>query len=213
MHETRTRLVPRTVGTKLSPGNKTTIFDRNGRLQDLVDAQDESCIYVASIVTTTMSPKGPALGSLRVAKMSDIPRIAVVATSGLYYSPVFGWDRQFHQVYPHDTFQSYECMFAKSIRDPECIVLVVEDKYVESESDKTGATIKPSESYSVPEAGSKVIVGVATWKLEPGSARKGQYQDDLDSPENPVFDGGRGRDKNPYHGKLLFEKCGDAEEK
>ncbi|KIW27984.1 uncharacterized protein PV07_07676 [Cladophialophora immunda] len=168
-------------------------------------------------VTTTaaMYPPSPPLGSLRLANISDLPRIAVVATAGFYYSPVFGWERPCHRNFPQDTYRSYQSMFAEAIRDPEYIALVAEDKYEVDESERTQAIIEPGDDYTVPEPGSKVIVGVATWKLEPGSAHKGQYMDTDDdkSPNKPIFDGGQGRDKSPYHAKLLDDKCEAAEEK
>jgi hypothetical protein len=74
-----------------------------------------------------MYPKTPALGNPRLATIHDVPRIAVVATSGFYHSPVFAWERPYHHMYPEDTFKSYEKMFADIIRDPECAALVVED--------------------------------------------------------------------------------------
>jgi hypothetical protein len=65
-----------------------------------------------------------------------------------------------------------------------------------------------------PQPRESVVVGAATWKLEPGSRRIGQFTDrkDVDSPESPVFDGGLGRDKSKSHVKLLDDKCDAAEE-
>jgi hypothetical protein len=117
-------------------------------------------------------------------------------------------------MYPEDTFKSYEKMFADIIRDPECAALVVEDSYRENEKDKTGAVIEPGPEQTEPQPRESVIVGAATWKLEPGSRRIGQFTDrkDVDSPENPVFDGGPGKDKSKSHVKLLDDKCDAAEE-
>jgi hypothetical protein len=162
-----------------------------------------------------MFPKAPALGSFRLANISDVPRLAVVATSGFYYSPVFAWERSHHHKYPRDTYKSYQKMFADIIRDPEYVALVAEDSFVENESEKTGATINPGEDYTTPAAGSRAVVGAATWKLQPGSARKGQFMDeaDLNSTCKPKFDGGEERDKNHGHAKLLDDECEAAEEK
>jgi hypothetical protein len=52
------------------------------------------------VATAAMFPQGPPLGSLRLANISDVPRIAVVATAGFYYSPVFEWERPSHRDYP-----------------------------------------------------------------------------------------------------------------
>ena len=160
-----------------------------------------------------MFPEAPALGSLRLANISDVPRLALVATSGFYYSPVFAWQRPHHQKYPRDTYRSYQKIFADIIRDREYVALVVEDSYLENENEKTGATIDPGEDYSAPAAGSRAIIGAATWKLQPGSAYEGQFMDeaDLNSSLKPEFDGGAARDKNSGHTKLLNDLCEAAE--
>lgn len=98
-----------------------------------------------------------------------------------------------HTKYPEDTFRSYEAMFAERIRNPEFIALVTEDTFDSDETSKTEASIHPGKNYTVPQEGSKVIVGVATWKLEPGSLRRGQYMDmdDEQLSKRPGFDGGK----------------------
>ncbi|KAJ8117703.1 hypothetical protein ONZ43_g4150 [Nemania bipapillata] len=120
-----------------------------------------------------MFPVAPPLGALRLATIRDVPRIAAVATSGFYYSPVFSWERSYHRQFPQDTFMSYEKMFADIIRSPDYIAIVVEDSFEPDETSKSGATIEPDNGLPTPNAGDKVIVGAATWKFEPGSKRYG----------------------------------------
>jgi hypothetical protein len=93
-------------------------------------------LYFAPLVAIRLNPPAPAmlpaipaLEVLRLASIHDVPRLALVATSGFYYSPVFSWERAYHHTYPQDTFQWYEKMFADIIRDPEYIALVIEDKF------------------------------------------------------------------------------------
>ena len=168
-----------------------------------------------SMATTNMFPLAPLLGQLRLANISDIPRIAVVATAGFYYSPVFAWERPFHHSHPLETFRSYEKMFAEAIRSLDYIALVAEDEFEIDEINKTEASIQPGNDYTAPKPSAKAIVGVATWKLEDESHRKGQYmdKDDEASPNKRIFDGGSNRDKSDYHAKLLVGKCEAAEQK
>jgi hypothetical protein len=158
-------------------------------------------------------PKAPPLGSLRLAMMQDVPRIATVATAGFYYSPVFAWERRFHSQFPLDTMQAYEKMFADVISDPQYIAIVATDAYDPKEHLKSGATIVPDVPGPDLQHGDQVVAGVATWKLQPGSSRVGQFMPpDAGTPSVP-FDGGRGRDKSMYHADLLDDACDDAKKR
>ena len=122
-----------------------------------------------------MFPLVPELGALRPVLCSDIPRIGIVATAGFRYSPVFQWERPYHEKYPEDTFNSYKDLFSKIIQDPQYIVLAAEDRFDPDEAKKSSAKILPDNEAKTPKAGEKVIVGVACWKLEEGSKRVGQF--------------------------------------
>ncbi|KAI0187131.1 hypothetical protein EV127DRAFT_437409 [Xylaria flabelliformis] len=159
-----------------------------------------------------MFPIAPPLGALRLATIRDVPRIATVATSGFYYSPVFAWERPHHHRFPQDTFKSYEKMFADIIRSPDYIAVVAEDSFDPDESTKSEATIAPRNPLPIPAAGSPIIVGAATWKLEPGSKRRGQFID-LDDNLKSKFSGGLYRDKNLWRIDQLDAGCDAAEEK
>lgn len=126
---------------------------------------------------TTELAFGPALGCLRVARPSDLLRIGVVATAGFWFSPLFRWERPYHKDYPADTILSYRTQFQNTVESNDFIVLVAEDEHQLDENKKTEAIILSDDAWKAPPAGAKVIVGVASIKLEPGSKRKGQYKD------------------------------------
>jgi len=106
-------------------------------------------------------------------------------------------------------------MFADIIRDPEYIALVVEDAYQPTKNSYTGASVATDPDQPISQPRESVIFGSASWKLQPGPARKGQFVDDEDltSPNKPFYDGGLGREKDKFHADLLDEKCDTAEEK
>jgi hypothetical protein len=62
------------------------------------------------------------------------------------------------------------------IKNPEMIVLMIVDKYDPDESSATEATIPADNGWTPPERGEEVIVGIAVWKLEPGSRRVEHFQ-------------------------------------
>jgi hypothetical protein len=137
-------------------------------------------------------------GNLRLATITDVPRLASIATASLFYSPAFAWERKYHHQYPEDTIKSYLKVAADFIRDPKSILLVVEDAHQPDENTKTGATIPPNVNGQIPQPGESVIVGFVAWKLPPGSKYFGQFMDTegLDVENLSEFDGGPGRDKN-----------------
>ena len=125
-----------------------------------------------------MSLPSPPLDPLRLASPKDILRMGVVAASGFRYSQVFDWERPYHEKYPEDTLLSYRQEFASLIKSPKHIILVALDKYDPEEGKKSKAVIPPDNGAEIPAAGEMVIVGVVCWKLEPGSKRFGQFQND-----------------------------------
>jgi hypothetical protein len=158
-------------------------------------------------------PAAPPFGTLRLATINDIPRIAVVATASFFYSPTFAWERRYHRQYPEDTLKNYEKQFADFIRDPGSIVLVAEDSYQPTEHTKTQATIASNADENAHQEGESVIVGVAAWHLAAGSKRVGQFVNLDDLSNSAVFDGGLARDKDPGHTRLFWGPIGREEEK
>ncbi|RMJ14070.1 hypothetical protein BHE90_009418 [Fusarium euwallaceae] len=155
----------------------------------------------------------PPFGLLRLASPADILRIGIVAAAGFRYSPVFDWERPKHAKFPQDTLLSYRHEFSSVIKSPEHIVLIATDKFDPNEGEKTSAIIPPDNGWVAPKPddGDEVIVGVACWKLQPGSEREGSFQNDdapyPELPENPK------RDMDKDHCDALDECCEAAEER
>jgi hypothetical protein len=158
-------------------------------------------------------PPAPALGNLRLATINDVPRIGIVAVASFFYTSLFPWQLVHHREYPEDTLQAYEKMFADSIRDPGCVVLVSEDEYQSDEHTKTGAVIAGNTDGNARKQGELVIVGVVVWALQPGSKRVGEFMNQDDLSNSTVFDGGLRRDREPSKSALLWETIGAEQEK
>ena len=124
-----------------------------------------------------MPPFSPALGKLRIASLNDLPRIGVVAASGFRYTSVFIWERPYHESYPQDTLLSYRHKFREAILDQQYVVHVAEDRYRLDERDESTDVIPCEDGVSPRAPGETVVVGVACWKLQPGSPSIGEYQD------------------------------------
>ena len=125
-------------------------------------------------------PEVPVLGRLRLARITDVPRMATVATASFYHSPAFAWERPRHKVHPRSTWLSYANIFADAIRDPEEVVVVAMDKGDPKEDDHTGATIVRGGDDAVPAKDQDVIVGKFTLGLKSDTARHGQFMDSED---------------------------------
>ncbi|KAK5662619.1 hypothetical protein OQA88_8533 [Cercophora sp. LCS_1] len=150
----------------------------------------------------------PPLGTLRIARPTDVLRIGIVAAAGFRYSPLFKWERPHHEDFPDDTLLSYSAQFLSAVKSDDFVVLVQEDAYLPDENDKTSAIIPDNNGWGVPKAGDQVVVGVVSVKLQPGSAHKGRLKDHQgsypDLPSNP------GRDLNRRHYGDWGTLAGDA---
>ncbi|KAI0385425.1 hypothetical protein F5Y04DRAFT_245811 [Hypomontagnella monticulosa] len=136
-----------------------------------------------------MIPDPPPLGSLRLATPDDVMRLGVVCTASFYYSEEFTWERIYHDQYPQSTIVHYRNEAVEFINEPEFITLVIEDDYDTDESSKTNATIPEDNGWEPPEKGTKVVVGMAVWKLESGSKRIGRFQNLTGNfPDVPEYD-------------------------
>jgi hypothetical protein len=122
-------------------------------------------------------PATPSLGPLRVPRAHELPRIALVAACGFYYSPIFHYERPKHKIYPEDTFSSYHEQFTQMLNHDEFVVLVAEDRYEPDENSKSEAVFPDQYNWDPPIAGTKVIVGVVSFKLAPFSKFWGRYCD------------------------------------
>ncbi|KAK0639620.1 hypothetical protein B0T16DRAFT_337401 [Cercophora newfieldiana] len=126
----------------------------------------------------------PPLGTLRIARPTDVLRIGIVDAAGFRYSPLFKWERPHHQDFPGGTLLSYHAQFLDTIKSDDSVVLIQEDAYIPNENDKTSAVIPDNKGWAAPEAGEQVVVGVLC------SGGSGSYPD---LPSNP------GRDLNRRH--------------
>ncbi|VUC30722.1 unnamed protein product [Clonostachys rosea] len=158
-----------------------------------------------------MAPAAPDFGPLRLASPRDISRIGVVATAGFRYSPVFDWERPYHESHPGDTILSYCQEFSSDMKNPARIVLVAIDKFDSKENSKTKAKIPSDNGWEAPAPSEPVIVGVASWKLNSRSPRQGSFQnDDAPYPDLPI---NPNRDKHSGHCALFGDRAEEAENK
>jgi len=107
----------------------------------------------------------------------EILRISIVAAAGFRYSPVFDWERPYHEKYPHDTLLSYRQELLGLMKRHDGIVLVAIDKYDTDENSITKAVIPDGNGWDPPAAGQEVV-RVGCWKLPLGSERAGDFQND-----------------------------------
>lgn len=85
------------------------------------------------------SPRRPALSpSLRLATVSDIRRLSVVAAAGFYHSPFFAYQRPLFRTYPHDTVADYWHQAFETVTDPGQVLVVAEDEYLGAEAEAEG---------------------------------------------------------------------------
>jgi len=130
-----------------------------------------------------MFPQAPPFkGALRLARLSDIPRIGVVAAASFYHSSWFHYERPYFEKYPYDTLSSYRSSFGTAILDSDSVVLVVEDNLNTAEASNVYealAGVYPAFDEQIPkemlEKG-KAVVAVASFYLLPNSKRRGQFQ-------------------------------------
>ena len=97
-----------------------------------------------------------------------------MAASAFFWSPTFKYLRPHHEEYPKDTLASYYTEYGESIRDPAYVVLVAEDTV---ETDEAGHVYEALKSLCWPSTpGRKVIVGLCSIFLKPGSSYTGHFQ-------------------------------------
>jgi hypothetical protein len=107
---------------------------------------------------------------VRHARLSDLPRIALVAAASFFHSSFFPFTRPFYSKYPGDTVASYCAEYRECILNPKKVVLVALHDYKKNEADDVDDALKGiysqhrSESY-LDEDG-KIIVGIISMSLE-----------------------------------------------
>jgi hypothetical protein len=120
----------------------------------------------------------PSVDSVRLATPDDLPRIATVAAAGFFHSPTFQFQRVHYEKFPNDTLLSYLESYHAELQDPASIVIVAEDTLGEcNEGTKVYQALQQASSYrpSSGPPGAKVIVGVASISLRPGSCYIGRF--------------------------------------
>lgn len=128
------------------------------------------------------STRPPDLGSNRLARLSDVPRMAIAAAAGFWHSPVFQYERPHSNRYPNDTLASYRRLYQQAILDPKSVVLVVEDGYRKDEVtnayDALSIVYPPLQDQLPPEQmeSDSVIVGVGSVSLQAAKSRYGLVQ-------------------------------------
>ncbi|KAG8169503.1 hypothetical protein KVR01_000248 [Diaporthe batatas] len=150
-------------------------------------------------------------GALRLASPGDLLRIGIVAAAGFRYSPVFDWERPYHEEYPGDTLLSYRQEFSSVMKDENYAVLVAVDHFDPMEHEKTKAIIPQDNGWDAPAAGEEVVVGVGCWKLEPGSKRIGEFQND--TGPYPSLPPNQNQDQEQKHGELFGDRMGPIEKR
>ncbi|KAF2808901.1 uncharacterized protein BDZ99DRAFT_463759 [Mytilinidion resinicola] len=124
-----------------------------------------------------MDPQVPQLDKVRLATLDDLPRIAIVAAAGFFYSPVFQYQRPHYEAYPEDTIASYFFEYEAAMHDPNAVVLVAEDIQDPQELDKAYRALHDiTLSTCPPTPGKTVITGVSSITLTPGSIWSGRLQ-------------------------------------
>ena len=118
--------------------------------------------------------EAPVLGRLRKAEVSEAKRMALVATAAYFSSPVWQYQRPHYAEFPGDTLTSFENLLGREIRNPDRIVLVIDDAFENDEHEMVYDALKSI--YPPMENAKSVIVGVAILSLPKGSNRSGQFQ-------------------------------------
>jgi hypothetical protein len=116
--------------------------------------------------------------SVRIPLFSEIwPRLPVVASAAFYHSPVNAYERPHRDQYPRDTVHNYLQELLGYLSKPECILIVLDDKYDKSEDTNLYPALKGEYGgHEWPQQNGQLIVGFACLRLKDGSDRIGKYQ-------------------------------------
>lgn len=121
------------------------------------------------MATETVYAKAPSLYTVRLATLQDVPRMGFVAVAGFRHTQIFEFERPYYEEHPQDALDSVSQLFRDAILDANTVVLVAEDEYDDDEKNHVPRA-RPE------KPGQRVIVGIGSWRYEPGSARMGQFQ-------------------------------------
>lgn len=129
------------------------------------------------------SPQGP---TLRLARLSDLPRISAVAAAGFFHSPIFQYQKPFFDAYPVaayplDTIATERSKFREGILDPKRAVVVIEAALDTDEFVRVCRALRreypalDDDHYPKSPAGKRGIVGVANFCFPDGHLRIGDF--------------------------------------
>ncbi|KAF2190761.1 hypothetical protein K469DRAFT_392320 [Zopfia rhizophila CBS 207.26] len=150
--------------------------------------------------TMPAEPSLPPFDHVRLATLNDLPRVATVAAAGFFWSPTFQFQRPYYAAHPEDTIASYFAEYQAAIHDPASVVIVAEDSWNEDERASVYEALRRiSSSKPKMTSSGKVVVGVCSINLKPGSRRVGQFQtvDHVDPPERDAVQNMQQRDQCP----------------
>ena len=151
---------------------------------------DSMIVDGTSSSPATAPPPTPAEPpTLRLARLSDLPRISLVATAGHSQSHPFQFQRPFFNAYPDtafplDSVAAQRTKYRDAILDPKRAVVVVEAALDSDESVRVSRSLRRAyprlddDHYPKNPAGKRGIVGVASWCFPDGSRRLGDFMPD-----------------------------------
>jgi len=111
------------------------------------------------------------LGRLYIAKLLEIPRIAVIAAAAFFHSKVWQYQRPFYINFVEDTVNYYYNFLLRETRNPNSIILIVDNSFKGDERNYVYNTLKGI--YPSMENAVSVIVGVGIMSLPEGSNQSG----------------------------------------
>ncbi|XTI90776.1 hypothetical protein V2W45_1190566, partial [Cenococcum geophilum] len=126
----------------------------------------------------------PNLGRLRIAKLLDILRMAVITVIAFFHSEVFQYQRPSYADFAKDTVNYYYNFFIREIQNPNSIVLIVEDSFKKEERDYVYGALK--DIYPSVENADSIIVGIRIISLPEGSNQSGQFQPEGKCCQGPL---------------------------
>ena len=124
-----------------------------------------------------MAAEVPPMGRLRLARLSDIDRIGLIAAASFYHSTFFPYSRPLYQCFPRDTIAKYRAEYRAGILDPNEVVLVAVDEFNTAEVDFVYDALKsayPRDEGNKQDSGG-TVVGVISLSLRNDSKRHGQF--------------------------------------
>ncbi len=123
-----------------------------------------SSIQIESQLVTR---EAPDLGRLCIAKLLEILQMAVIAAAGLFYSKVQKYQRLFYDNFAVNTVKYFYNFFLQEIRNPNSIILVVEDSFKRDKCNYVYNMLK--DIYPSIENADSIIVGIRIISLLEGS--------------------------------------------